>query len=414
MNEHDQTQLAITATVTLIWLACVIVCFLKWKTWTAIFGIIAPILSNIPIGGMYLHHIITEPFIYIGLPAAAVRLAKPVSWWAKWFYWGPMGSDRQLRQPSPKLARALVRFPEQTVDFEKPESPSPPPPTSECEEIATTINRFVKAGYIAKAQELLELSLDDYFVLQLAMFADKKVNAYATIAAWKQAGLRLPAEDTPEFYPYGDSPSVTKEQLKAEVDKPETKAHVAIAEKSIGSENIRRGSDKISEVPLEELDREVGIKPDELLGLFQILSQISAGINDWLNPPSGVVPKRGIEMCDNLIAQLPKLSSGLTALHDRIQEIWDRAGFDYKIIDCKVPSDQIRVKCGDLLSLAKARSQISNELNQWVHPESVVPNEGQDTLGHLIDRLDAFAPALRSMTATLDGIRERNFGETSE
>ena len=35
---------------------------------------------------------------------------------------------------------------------------------SECEEIATTINRLVKAGYIAKAQELLELSLDDYFV----------------------------------------------------------------------------------------------------------------------------------------------------------------------------------------------------------------------------------------------------------
>jgi tetratricopeptide (TPR) repeat protein len=90
---------------------------------------------------------------------------------------------------------------------------------SECEEIATTINRLVKAGYIAKAQELLELSLDDYFVLQLAMFADKKVNAYTTIAAWKQAGLRLPAEDIPEFYPYGDSPSATDEQLKAEVDK---------------------------------------------------------------------------------------------------------------------------------------------------------------------------------------------------
>jgi len=31
-----------------------------------------------------------------------------------------MGSDRQLLRPSPKLARALARFPEQTVDFEKP------------------------------------------------------------------------------------------------------------------------------------------------------------------------------------------------------------------------------------------------------------------------------------------------------
>jgi len=124
MNEHDQTQLAITTAVTLIWLACVIVCFLKWKTWTAIFGIIAPILSNIPIGGMYLHRIITEPFIYVGLPVAAIRLAKPVSWWAKWFYWGPMGSDRRLLRPSPKLAKAFARFPEQRMDFEKPESPS--------------------------------------------------------------------------------------------------------------------------------------------------------------------------------------------------------------------------------------------------------------------------------------------------
>jgi hypothetical protein len=33
---------------------------------------------------------------------------------------------------------------------------------------------------------------------------------------------------------------------------------------------------------------------------------------------------------------------------------------------------------------------------------------------YLIDRFDAFEPALRSMTATLDGIRERNFGETSK
>ena len=124
MNEHDQMQLGLNAAVTLIWLACVIVCFLKWKTWTAIFGIIAPILSNIPIGGMYLHHIITEPFIYVGLPVAAIRLAKPVSWWAKWFYWGPLGSDRRLLNPSPKLERAFARFPEQATDFEKPELPT--------------------------------------------------------------------------------------------------------------------------------------------------------------------------------------------------------------------------------------------------------------------------------------------------
>jgi hypothetical protein len=100
MNEHDQVQLGFTAVVTLIWLVCVIVCFLKWKTWTAIFGIIAPILSEIPIGGMYLHRIITEPFIYVGLPAAAIRLAHPGSWWARWRY----------KNNPDKILRSLARY----------------------------------------------------------------------------------------------------------------------------------------------------------------------------------------------------------------------------------------------------------------------------------------------------------------
>lgn len=91
---------------------------------------------------------------------------------------------------------------------------------SECEEIANTINRLVEAGHIAKAQELLELALDDYFVLQLAMFANTKVNAHVTIAAWKQAGLRLPAEDTDEFFPYRDSPSVTEEAVSEQKTEP--------------------------------------------------------------------------------------------------------------------------------------------------------------------------------------------------
>ena len=173
------------------------------------------------------------PATTLGLLVVAIRLAKPVSWWAKWFYWGPFGSDRRLRRPSLKLAKALARFPEERTDFEQPESPPPPqpPPTSESEEIATAINRLVKSGEIAKAQDLLELSLDDYFVLQLAMFADKNVNAYTTIAAWKQAGLRLPAEDTAEFYPYGDSPSIAEEQSRAE----------APTSKSRGDEPVKVG-----------------------------------------------------------------------------------------------------------------------------------------------------------------------------
>jgi len=54
------------------------------------------------------------------------------------------------------------------------------------------------------AQALLDTALEPYFLLQLAMFANKKVNAHVTIKKWRDAGLKLPAEGTPEFFPYGD------------------------------------------------------------------------------------------------------------------------------------------------------------------------------------------------------------------
>ena len=47
------------------------------------------------------------------------------------------------------------------------------------------------------AQALLDKALEDYFLIQLAMLANTKVNAYVTIAAWKKAGLRIPGEDMP-------------------------------------------------------------------------------------------------------------------------------------------------------------------------------------------------------------------------
>ena len=75
------------------------------------------------------------------------------------------------------------------------------------ERIAPTIDACCeKPNQKAFAQALLDASLvEGYFLLQLAMFANKKVNAYITINRWKNAGLKLPAEGTPEFYPYGDS-----------------------------------------------------------------------------------------------------------------------------------------------------------------------------------------------------------------
>ena len=113
------TETQVDLAVDVLWLVCIIVCFLKWKTWTAIFGVIGLILGNIP-ETAHLHFLVMGPATSLALAVVAIRLGKPVSWWAKWFYWGPMDNDRRLLGPSPKLARSLARFPEQAKDFEKP------------------------------------------------------------------------------------------------------------------------------------------------------------------------------------------------------------------------------------------------------------------------------------------------------
>jgi len=46
---------------------------------------------------------------------------------------------------------------------------------------------------------LLDASLEHYYILQLAMLGNKNVNAYETIKKWREAGLRLPEEGSPQF-----------------------------------------------------------------------------------------------------------------------------------------------------------------------------------------------------------------------
>ena len=48
-------------------------------------------------------------------------------------------------------------------------------------------------------QALLDASLEHYYLLQLAMFGDKNVNAYITVKKWREAGLKLPEEGSPDF-----------------------------------------------------------------------------------------------------------------------------------------------------------------------------------------------------------------------
>jgi len=119
------TQTQVDLIVGVVEIVCLIVCVLKWKFWTVILTILGTVVMAIgpSITGDYITNVLS-PFVTLAPVWGAIRLAKPVSSWAKWFYWGPLGSDRRLLGPSPKLARALARFPEQTTDFEKPESPA--------------------------------------------------------------------------------------------------------------------------------------------------------------------------------------------------------------------------------------------------------------------------------------------------
>jgi len=53
------------------------------------------------------------------------------------------------------------------------------------------------------------------------------------------------------------------------------------------------------------------------------------------------------------------------------------------------------------------RAQITHELNLWAYPDRIIPKEGQDWLGYLIDRIDIITQALTSIEATLSEIQER-------
>ena len=66
--------------------------------------------------------------------------------------------------------------------------------------IGETIDRLCNVKSRMKFnQALLDASLEHYFLLQLAMLGNKNLNAYVTIKKWRESGLKLPEEGTPEF-----------------------------------------------------------------------------------------------------------------------------------------------------------------------------------------------------------------------
>ena len=115
------TQARFDLIVGAVEIVCLIVCLLKWKFWTVILTIVGMVVMTVGplITGNYIANVLS-PFVTLAPVFGAIRLARPVSWWAEWFYWGPMDSDRRLVRPNRKFARALARFPEQTGGFGDP------------------------------------------------------------------------------------------------------------------------------------------------------------------------------------------------------------------------------------------------------------------------------------------------------
>jgi hypothetical protein len=91
MNTEDLLDVG----VVLIWLACLVVCILKRKVWSAVIGVfsIVVIAAGWPIGGFF------NPFQWVPI-IAAMRLARPDSWWSNRYY---------SKNPS-KFVRSVIRF----------------------------------------------------------------------------------------------------------------------------------------------------------------------------------------------------------------------------------------------------------------------------------------------------------------
>ena len=93
MNTKDLLEVG----VGLIWLACLVVCILKLKIWSAVIGVISVVAIALgwTVGGWY----IFNPFVYVPV-FAAIRLARPDSWW----------SNRYYSKNQNKFVRAVIRF----------------------------------------------------------------------------------------------------------------------------------------------------------------------------------------------------------------------------------------------------------------------------------------------------------------
>jgi hypothetical protein len=107
------TQFILTTMGLLLWLlgfAGVVLCFLKDKPWSAIIGIIGEVLAVVGWTGREWFRVLYffNPFPLVPV-FAALRIGRPDSRWAKWFY-GPKKMERALRRFPREKATVSCRY----------------------------------------------------------------------------------------------------------------------------------------------------------------------------------------------------------------------------------------------------------------------------------------------------------------
>jgi hypothetical protein len=84
----NPTQATIVIAIAVIWLTCVVVCFLKGKPWSAILGIAAVVADAFgppTINGLYVFNPLITILSLLPIPAA-IRLGRPDFYWGSRFY----------------------------------------------------------------------------------------------------------------------------------------------------------------------------------------------------------------------------------------------------------------------------------------------------------------------------------------
>jgi hypothetical protein len=188
-------QATIVIAIAVVWLASVVVCFLKGKPWSAILGIAAVVADAFgppTIHGLYLFNPLITIFSFLPI-WGAIRLGRPDFYWGSWFY-----SKNWL-----KYMRAVRRYGKE-------------------EEYWQLVRQGPDGEEREKFLEAVLASGNKYLARSIGVVSNEQIPPFPTELVAQQAAKgeqpkqgasvqpsdhsKIQAEGTPEFFPYSPKP----------------------------------------------------------------------------------------------------------------------------------------------------------------------------------------------------------------